>query len=190
MSYISVNRARLLIAALAAIAGIVAAAPVSTVSAASTVTGTILPGPLTAVLTGPGMFTVTDQAAPQALALQITLTVSDLRSTRGGWQVSLAAADLTCTCGAAPLPASSLSIAAIDEPALIAGQSIDLDGGPYARATAEGATLDTARVVVVAHPGRGDGAYTQLLTIQLAAPAHTPAGHYAATWTLTATSLD
>lgn len=156
-------------------------------AAASTVIAAILPGPLTVAVSGPVTFTVPDQPEPQIRAIEITLTVSDLRSTRAGWRISLAAAELRCSCGRT-LPASSLTIAEMAEPVTLAGQPRDPAGGPVAATAGDGLSLDTGRVVVVAHSGHGDGVYAQTLTIQLLVPAHTAPGSYATSVVLTATA--
>lgn len=167
-----------------ALLGIVSGWLTLPMASASTVNATILAGPLTVGVTGPSVITVTDQPETQVITIQLTLAVSDLRSTRAGWQVSLAAAQLRCTCGAT-LPATALSIATIADPEHTVGQVADANGGPSARPAAEGATLETSPVVQMAQPGYGDGAYVQDVTIHLLVPAHTPAGHYVTAWTLT-----
>ncbi|PDV97172.1 WxL domain-containing protein [Candidatus Chloroploca asiatica] len=169
--------------------GIAAALALSVAPAAHADTGTgvsmtLTGGSLAATLAGATLEPLSYSNAAQSTTGTVGLTVDDGRGSGAGWNVTIEASALT---GGLGLGADSLSVTSASTPAATAGQAVNPTSGPLAIAPVD-ATLDTARRVISADAGFGQGIYTQVLGLRLDVPAYARAGTYTGTLTVTSAS--
>lgn len=146
------------------------------------------PGVLTSVVTTDPVFTAvtySHTAQVSASTTGLVIEVDDSRGTGEGWNVTLASSDLaysgTNTGGSAIL-ASQVSASVMNAPTSNAGD--DTTGVLAGTAGA----LGTARTVLDAAAGAGEGNYSQTIDLEIAIPAQAAAGSYTGTLTLTQAS--
>jgi len=152
-----------------------------TYSATATVSVTIPPMPLAAVVQ-PGCEFVIGASIDKAYCT-VTLIVADPTLRNTGWKITLAATDLTCTCNGL-LPSNALTIDSSDEVVLINGQEIDRHGGPRLLANSIGRSTNSSQPLLVAKPDFGNGAYSVTLRLRLSVPAHSTPGTYVPVWSV------
>ncbi len=170
-----------------ALAGAVALGGVAaTAFAADTVTQSVNAGTLTGTVADVTLTAVNYSHSDQTNAGTLTLTVDDSRGVGTGWNVTIQAGAFTD--GSNSIAASNFSVTSAGTPTATAGQAVDATNGPKVPATTTlPATLDTARKVIQANSGYGQGTYTQSLGVSLVIPGQTKAGTYTSTLTTTAT---
>lgn len=152
----------------------------------TTVTVSILPGPLTVTVTGVILPDVTFSATEdQTISGTFTLTVDDCRGSGAGWNVTVQSGQLIGPDDT--IDAANVSLTRANAPITLAGQPIDPEHGPKAT-TRLGSSLDTPVGVVMAAAEHGQGRYQQVLGFTVTVPAGTAAGSYAFTPLVTAAS--
>lgn len=164
---------------LAALLIIVVAVPAF--AAQTTISISIIPGPRTVTI-DPGFVApeVTYSDEVQHSSGSAIVTVDDLSGSGAGWHVTLQATDLIYSGpdGYATIPAENLTITAMGNPVMLAGQPVDAAHGPL---SGESGSLDQPRVILAAAPGYGQGNYSQPLALRLDIPAMSQAGSYSGT---------
>ena len=80
----------------------------------------------------------------------------------------------------------NFALTSADTPVATAGQAVDGTNGPKVPTTSPVGALDSARKVIQAEAGFGQGTYTQALGISLTIPGQTQAGTYVGTMIVTA----
>lgn len=146
-------------------------------------------GTFTASIASASMNTISYSNTAVTTAGTMNMSVDDGRGNSAGWNVTVASTDFDYA-GASTIgidiPNDNFAITATNDPAYVAGQTIQ-PTGPVAVA-AGAASLDTARETIQAAAGTGSGQYTQALPVSLLVPAFSQAGTYTATLTVTITS--
>lgn len=164
-----------------------AAAIVGPAAAADTVTQTINPGTRSASVADVTLTAVNYAHSAQAQTGTMTLTADDSSGSGAGWNVTIQSSDFVYS-GAnsgTDIPAANFALTAAAAPAMTAGEAVDATNGPKVPATSPVGTLDSARKVVQAEVGYGEGTYTQSLDVELSIPAQSRAGTYTGTLTTT-----
>ena len=156
-------------------------------SAAPIVTQGVTGGTLTASAADLTLNSVVSSHSVQNSAGSLTLTADDSTGSGAGWNVTVQTGDFVYT-GAnngTDIPAASFSLTSAATPAATAGQAVDATAGPKVPTATPVGTLDSARKVVQADLGFGQGTYTQALGVSLAVPAESRVGTYTGTMTTT-----
>jgi hypothetical protein len=113
-----------------------------------------------------------------------TLTYQVASTGCSGWNVSVVASPFRYS-GPAPgatLPTSSLSLISAGAPTTVTGSGTGVSSMPST------GSLATARAVMRAESGRGNGTYQQVLNVGITVPAGTSVGSYRSTITINAAS--
>lgn len=120
----------------------------------------------------------------------MVLTVDDSSATGDGWNVTVQAGNFVYSGDNAgtDIPAANFALTAAATPVSTAGQTIDVTGGPKVPSVSPVGALDTARKVIQADVGYGQGTYTQDLSVDLTVPGQSRAGTYTGTLTTTITA--
>lgn len=165
------------------------------VSAAdSSVTTTITAGNRTASVADVDLGSVAYSHSTQSETGSMTLTADDSTGSNAGWNVTIQTSAFVWSAGSGGassgtnIPAANFELTSAAAPTETAGQVVDATGGPNVPATSPLGTLDSARKVVQANAGYGNGTYTQALGVSLSIPAQSAAGTYTGTLTTTITA--
>lgn len=167
-----------------AIALAIAAVAVVPALAATTVTQTISDGARTADLSSLTLDQLSYSNTEQLSSGTMSLTADDSTGTGAGWNVTIQASDFiySGSYDGTDIPAGNISIVTPGAPALVAGEAISGENGPFAGL---GGSLDTPRKVLYANEGGGKGTYGQDLPVVLTIPGGSLAGSYTSTFTVT-----
>jgi hypothetical protein len=116
----------------------------------------------------------------------MTLTANDSTGSGAGWNVTILSSFFNRTGSvveedALDIPAANFSLTSAALPAMTAGQAVNVTGGNGPEASAASGTLDSAKKVILAGIGYGQGTYTQALGVSLVIPAQARAGTYTGT---------
>ncbi len=178
-------------------AGVLTLGMATVAMAADSVTQSVTAGTRTAavadlVLT-PVAYSHTFSDSPASM----TLSADDSTGTGDGWKVTVQSSAFVHTGGdgTTDIAATNFALDPAAAPVFGSGQAIDLAGsdavptGPQLGTLAGvSGTLDTARTVIRAGAGYGQGSYTQALDATLTIPAQSRAGTYTGTLTTTITA--
>jgi hypothetical protein len=162
----------------------IAAATIVPSFASTTVTQTILDGSRTADLSSLTFDPLNYSNAEQISSGTMTLTADDNTGTGAGWNVTIQSTDFAYAGSYAgtDIPAANASIVTPSEPAVISGDAVAGDVGPFA---GQGGSLDTPRKVLYANEGGGKGSYSQSLPVTLTIPGGSLSGTYTSSFTVT-----
>lgn len=169
--------------ALAAMAALVAIAPV----AATDMIQTITAGTRSASIPNLSLPSVVYSHSAATGTGTMTLTADDSTGSNVGWNVTIQSSDWVYSGGngGSNVPAANLALTSASAATRTAGQAVDGVGGPKVPSISPVGTLDTARKVLQAAILFGNGTYTQTLDVSLAIPAQSAAGTYTGTLTTT-----
>jgi hypothetical protein len=123
----------------------------------------------------------TFKASYESQSASGTLTYRVTASGCSGWSTSVSASQFAYTglAGQSNLPADSLVLTSAGPPSSIPGTDTGV------ASTGQTGGLGTARKVITAQPGRGNGSYEQQLGMVMNLPAGTSGGTYQSTITVT-----
>lgn len=159
--------------------------------AADQVTQGVTPGSRTASVADVALGSVNYSHSAQTSTGSMTLTADDSTGSNAGWNVTVQTSDFVWSAGSggaasgSDIPAANFSLTSAATPTSTAGQAVDATDGPKVPGTSPVGSLDSARKVVQANEGFGNGSYTQDLGVSLSVPAQSAAGTYTATLTTT-----
>lgn len=163
-----------------AVAG--AGAFVAPALADNSVTATVKPGELTSSITGANLGEADYSFVAETLEGDFAVAVADARGSDTGWNVTVQSSPFEYDGNsehAADIEASNLNVTP-DAPVWVAGaEAEELELGSLGN-------LASARKVLSAPDGAGQGSYTQNLSAILTVPAMSSAGQYTASLTVTA----
>jgi hypothetical protein len=162
----------------------IAAVAVMPSLADTTVTQTITDGARTADLSSLAFDPLSYSNAEQLSSGTMSLTADDSTGTGAGWNVTIQSSEFVYSgpYDGVNIPAANVSIVEPGAPALVAGEAITSESGPFAGL---GGSLDTPRKVIYANEGGGKGTYNQALPIVLTIPGGSLAGSYTSSFTVT-----
>lgn len=148
----------------------------------STATVAVTGGSLAVTAENVTLDAVTTAHTAQSAAGTLTVGVDDTTGTGDGWVVTqqVGAFAYTGDNAGATIGAANFSVTSVGTVTATAGT----DDATTVAAGA-GGTLDSARTVLSAAAGEGEGAYTAPVNVNLTVPADSRAGSYAATLTTT-----
>jgi hypothetical protein len=152
--------------------------------AADKITSTLTGGSITASVADVSLDAASYAHANQDDAGSMTLTADDSTASGEGWDVTVLSSAFvyTGTNGGTNIPAANFSIILAGDPVMTAGQAVDDDNGP--KVDVVSGSLETARRVLTANAGFGQGTYTQVLGVSLLIPGQSRAGTYTGTLTI------
>jgi hypothetical protein len=172
---------RLLFAiACAFILGLPASGAFAQQSASLTLTFTIRPMPLVAEVQPSCQFVVS--AGATTADCTASVLVAQPTFEEDGWRMSLAAASIADPRTGSTLPVSALSLVPGSSLSVQGGQPIDTTGGPYLATARLSSTFDSARTILVAEPGFGNGSYLATVNFRLSLPPDAAPGTYVPSW--------
>ncbi len=180
---ISRRATAMLATGLLAVGGVLYATPAS---AEADVSLGITGGTLTASFADVNFLPVNYAFAAQNTTQSATLTVSDMRGSGAGWNVTVTSSNLVS--GGDQINDENLSFSTLATPSMVQGQARHVTGGPNSVPGSVGDPLDAAVKVITADSTYGQGEYTQANVLQVAIPALQKAGTYTGTLTVSATS--
>ena len=172
------------------IATLVLLSVTGTTAIASAVTQEITGGTRTVNIADLALPTHTYAHSAQTSTGSITLTADDSTGSNAGWNVTIQTTAFVWSVGASgavsgtDIPAANFSLTSAAAPVMTAGQAVDPSGGPRVPTVSPLGALDTARKIAQADLTFGNGTYDQALGVSLAIPAHSAAGRYTGTLTL------
>jgi WxL domain surface cell wall-binding len=155
--------------------------------AADVITSTLNAGTRTASVANLSLSASTYSHVIPASTGTMVLTVDDSTASGAGWNVTIVSSDFVYSGsnGGTNIPKANFSITSAAAPSMTAGQAVDVTDGPKVPTVSPVGTLDTARKVLQANAGFGQGTYTQDLGVSLSYPAQSRAGDYTGTLTTT-----
>ncbi len=165
-----------------------------TTAIASAVTQDITGGTRTVNIADLTLPTLTYAHSAQTSTGSMILTADDSTGSNAGWNVTIQTTAFEWSIGASgavsgtDIPAVNFSLTSAAAPVMTAGQAVDPSGGPRVPTVSPVGALDTARKTVQADLTFGNGTYNQTLGVSLAIPAHSAAGRYTGTLTLSIVS--
>lgn len=177
--------------ATAAIAGVLALSAAIPAFATDTVIQSVNPGNLSASVADLTLPAIDHSHTVETSTGTMTLTADDSTGSNAGWNVTILSSDFVWSAGSTgavngtDITAANFSLTSAADPVSTAGQSVSATDGPMVPATSPVGTLDSARKVVQANAGFGNGTYTQALGVSLDIPADSTSGDYTATLTTT-----
>ncbi|MEA2527545.1 MAG: hypothetical protein QOF73_4772, partial [Thermomicrobiales bacterium] len=141
--------------------------------AVDTVTQAITPGTLSASVADLTLTSVAYSHEVQAQTGSMTLTADDSTGSGAGWNVTILSSAFAYTAGGnggSAIPAANFSLTSAAAPTSTAGQAVDATDGPKVPTTSPVGALNSARKVIQANAGFGQGTYTQGLGVSLSIP--------------------
>jgi hypothetical protein len=158
--------------------------------AIDSVTQTLTAGSLSASVADATMTSSVVQHSAHTTAGTMILTVDDSTGSGDGWNVTISTSPFVYsgTNGGTNIPAANFVLTSAATPVMTSGQGVDGTGGPKVPASSPLLDLGTARKVIQANVGFGQGTYTQSLGVSLLIPADSRAGAYTGTLTTTSAS--
>jgi|GEM_PF-2624125 len=152
---------------------------VSAESATISVSVTVLPSPLIAIIEPDCLFVI--EAKSTKADCSTTITVAQPTFQFEGWELLLSASEIVNSETGAVMEAKSIKIVGYSSFLVHWGQPVDDEGGPYIPKKGVKHDLDAARTVIAADPGFGIGGYTTTIHFEVKVPPKTTPGTYVPT---------
>ena len=169
---------------IAALAGVVLALPVN---AANEISQTLNAGTRTASIANLSLGAKNFSHSDQASTGTMVLSADDSSGSGQGWNVTVQSSAFVYS-GAnsgTDIPAANFSISTANAPTVVAGEAVDETSGPKVPGSGATGALNSARKVLQAEVGFGEGSYEQDLDVSLNIPGGSRAGAYTGTMTVT-----